>query len=458
MLGALVANRQGEIFDLDGYAAVGMNGESVSPLSVDDTRNLPYGSELMFLPDRRPVVFNLRTGKLEVLRENPYEPGQPLFPVAAFNSPGYVVTAVSAYREMRKAVALPLFSYGAVGWHQGRFRSAVIRVDAERRQDLRLMKPEDVMAGIEHMRRKMPANPLREHLEKCALQYGCPAAKNFFLGRCEAPLPTSRRCNAHCLGCLSLQQHSGISNSQQRIAFTPSAGQIAEVALAHIRRVKRSVVSFGQGCEGDPLLASRVIEPAIVQIRRRTARGTINMNTNGSLPGRLTSLLEAGLDSIRISLNSVRPKCYEAYFRPRGYGFGDVLKSIEQALERRRFVSINYLNMPGFTDTRAEAEALLQFLEKFPIHMIQWRNLNFDPRRYWRTMQGVGPHGSPMGMHSLLEKIQRRFPRLKHGYFNPPREKFELRTQRAAVGGGVSSDGPEKACEAGKCDLLRTHR
>jgi len=30
--------------------------------------------------------------------------------------------------------------------------------------------------------------------------------------------------------------------------------EIAEVALAHIRQVKKSVVSFGQGCEGDPLL------------------------------------------------------------------------------------------------------------------------------------------------------------------------------------------------------------
>jgi len=431
LLTALVANRSGEIFELDGYAAVGMAAERLVPLSVEHTRPLPYGSELMLLPGRRPILLNRRTGELETLQENPFAPGEPLFPVAAFNSPGFVVTAISGYREVKRPAPLPLFSYGAVGWHRGKFRSAVIRVDAERRQDLRLMKPEAVVAGIERMRRRMPQNRLRAHLEKCALEYGCPAAKNFFLGRCEAPLPTARHCNARCLGCLSLQRHSQIPNSQQRIGFTPSAGEIAEVALAHIKRVKHSVVSFGQGCEGDPLLACRVIEPAIRLIRRQTGRGTINMNTNGSLPEHLGPLLDAGLDSIRISMNSVRKKCYEAYFRPRGYGFADVLESIAMALEQGKFVAVNYLNMPGFTDTPAEMAALERFLEKFPVHMIQWRNLNFDPRRYWQAMNRVAAGGRPRGMQTVLGRIRRRYPGLKHGYFNPPKEKFKLRTQRA---------------------------
>ena len=108
------------------------------------------------------------------------------------------------------------------------------------------------------MRTHLPDNRLARHLEHCALTYGCPAGKNFFLGRYEAPLPTSRACNARCLGCLSLQQESGIPCSQDRIAFTPTAEEIAEVALTHIGRVNKAVVSFGQGCEGDPLMAARL--------------------------------------------------------------------------------------------------------------------------------------------------------------------------------------------------------
>ncbi|UCF90797.1 MAG: radical SAM protein [Desulfobacterales bacterium] len=424
LIAALVANPAGEIFELEGYAAVGMAGGTQVPLTTRETRPMPFGGELMFLPERRPILLNLATGRLETLEVNPYAPGEALFPVAAFNSPGYVIAYVTAYREKKRAGQLPLFAYGAVGWHRGKFRTAVIQVDPERRQDLRLMPPEDVAAGMARMRRRMPSNRLRAHLEKCAREYGCPAGKNFFLGRYEAPLPTSPECNARCLGCLSLQTGGQIPRSQERIGFKPSEEEIAEVALAHIRRVPQSVVSFGQGCEGDPLLAADVIEPAIRRIRARTRAGTINMNTNGSRPAILQRLLDAGLDSVRISINSVRQDCYDAYFRPKAYGFADVCHSIDRTLQSGKFVSINYLNCPGFTDTPQELEALRRFLDRYPINMIQWRNLNFDPIRYWKIMNGIARHSRPQGMKNALRLVRQAFPHLKYGYFNPPKEKF----------------------------------
>ena len=423
---AVVADQAGEIFELDGYGAVGMAGPSLEPLSVQQTCKTPHGSELMYLPDRRPILFNQSTGNTETLKENPYAPGESIFPVAAFNSPGYVITHVSAYREMKNASYLPLFSYGAVGWYRRKFRSAVMLVDPEPRQDLRQMQRKDVAAGVKKLRKQMPQNRLRAHLEKCALEYGCPAGKNFFLGRYEAPLPTAQKCNARCIGCLSLQPDKEIPFSQDRIGFTPSPEEIAEVALAHIRSVNNSIVSFGQGCEGDPLLAADVIEPAIRRIRTETTRGTINMNSNGSLPETVKRLFEAGLDSIRISMNSVRKVCYEAYFRPKGYRFSDVLKSIEIALESEKFIAINYLNCPGFTDSPREVDALVRFLEKYPINMIQWRNPNFDPLRYWKLMNTITRHDVPIGVENLIKQVRAQFPKLKHGYFNPPKEKFNI--------------------------------
>ncbi len=421
---ALVANAAGEIFELDGFAATGTAGPHRSILTRADTVKMPHGGELMFLPDRFPVLFNLETDRFERVSENPYAPGEPLFPVAAFNSPGYVITRTSAYEEGPEAGFLPLFSYGAVGWDGTGFRTAVIRVDKEPRQDLRRMPRQKVIAGVKRMRKTLPDNRLRGHLEKCALEYGCPAGKNFFLGRYEAPLPTARRCNAGCLGCLSLQKEGEIPHSQDRIPFTPSPEDIAGVALAHIRRVGRAVVSFGQGCEGDPLLAADVIEPAIRSIRKATRAGTINMNTNGGRPDILARLLTAGLDSVRISLNSVRNVPYSAYFRPKGYGFADVTASIDTALEKGKWVSLNYLNCPGFTDSPEEIEALETFLRDHRVDMIQWRNLNFDPLRYWEIMDRAAPLGLPRGMKRLIGHIRQSFPNLRHGYFNPPKESF----------------------------------
>jgi len=426
-LTAVVADGDGNIFELPGYGALGMAGDAMAPLSSRDTLPLPYGSELMFLPDRMPVVLDVNSGRLEVLARNPHDPDQPIFPVAAFNSPGYVNLHVAAYRENPKAACLPLFSYGAVGWHRGRFRSAAMRVDREKRQDLRHMPQEKITAGIRLLRERLPDNRLCRHLETCALEYGCPAGKNFFLGRFEAPLPTARICNARCLGCLSLQADGHIPSSQRRIAFTPSAEEIAQVALLHIRRVRHPVVSFGQGCEGEPLQAADVIEPAIRIIRAATRRGTINLNSNASRPETVARFFDAGLDSLRVSINSLRPDCYRSYFRPRDYDFEDVMRSIAVARRRTKFVSINYLNMPGFTDSPQEMAALERFLDRYGVDMIQWRNLNYDPARYWAVMNGAASHGPPMGIDRLLHRIRRRYPDVKHGYFNPPKEKFKPR-------------------------------
>jgi pyruvate-formate lyase-activating enzyme len=423
-LKAMVANEQGEFFDLNGYAAVGMAGRNLIPLLEGETIHMPFGGEHLFLPDRRPIVCNTSTGEFEVLTENPYTPGEPVYPVAAFNAPGHMICLVTAYAEEPHATTLPLFSFGAVGWLKGRSRVAAIQVDRERRQDLRLMSPDKIVEGVLRLRQIMPSNRLRTHLETCALTYGCPAAKNFFLGRYEGPLPTSMHCNARCWGCLSLQQDTDIPSTQERIDFAPTPEEIAEIALYHIGRTERAVVSFGQGCEGEPLLAAEVIEPAIRLIRKATQQGTIHMNTNASLPSILERLFEAGLDSIRVSMNSVRESCYGTYFRPKGYTFDDVVESIEMAGRKGKFVSINYLNLPGFTDAKPEVAALLSFLKNHPVHMIQWRNLNFDPVRYWQIMSNKAPEPELIGMGRLLAKIRETFPELKFGYFNPPKEKF----------------------------------
>ncbi len=421
---ALAANEKGEIFDLEGYAALGMSGNSFQPLTLESTKKIPQGSELMYLPDRKPIYYNIGKGKNETLEYNPFNPEEPIYPVSAFNSPGYVITANPAYEERENTGPLPLFFFFAAGWYKDGFRTAVCLVDREPRQDLRRMPEYKVVAGTKRMRKKYPDNRLIGHVEGCALTHGCPAAKNFFIGRYEAPLPTSIRCNANCVGCISLQKDKEIPCCQERISFTPTPEEIAELALEHIGRVEKSVVSFGQGCEGDPLTAAKVIEPAIRLIRSRTEKGTLNLNTNAGDTANLRKLIDAGLDSIRVSLNSARKKCYEAYFRPKSYHFHNVLKSIDLAAEKGLFVSVNYLNMPGITDSPEEYDAFRFFLENHAVNYIQWRNLNFDPLRYWALLNQVESHGKPLGIVNVISLLKKINPYVGHGYFNPPKENF----------------------------------
>ncbi|MBC2705617.1 radical SAM protein [Desulfobacula sp.] len=397
-----------------------MSGNTPVVLKKDKTVPMPHGSELMMLPQRKPIVYNIAKDKFEIIEHSPFDPKEKIFPVAIFNSPGYVNRHFCAYDDEGIKNLLPLFSYGAVGFGKNDFRSAAILVDTEPRQDLRQMPHKGVVKGVNQMQKKYPGNRLIRHLETCALQYGCPAGKNFFLKRYEAPLPTSTVCNANCLGCISLQTENNLCACQERISFTPSPEEIAQVSLEHIFHVKKAVVSFGQGCEGDPLTAFKAIEPAIRLIREKTDKGTINLNTNASLPRHVEKLCKAGLDSMRVSLNSVRKNCYHAYFRPKSYQFSDVLKSIQAAKQRGKFVSINYLNCPGFTDSEKEFAALKEFIDAYQIDMIQWRNLNFDPKKYYELMSKIEDGGRPLGMETIIKQLSKYFPKLIHGYFNPP--------------------------------------
>ena len=65
--------------------------------------------------------------------------------------------------------------------------------------------------------------------------------------------------------------------------------------VGHLRAARgRVMVSFGQGCEGEPLTRWREIERAIRRVRAGTRRGSLHANTNGSVPGALRRLVRAG--------------------------------------------------------------------------------------------------------------------------------------------------------------------
>ena len=98
-------------------------------------------------------------------------------------------------------------------------------------------------------------------------------------------------------------------------------------------------------------MAGEAIEEAIKIIRQKTEKGVINLNTNASKPEVVKRLFKAGLNSIRVSINSAQEKYYSRYYKPQGYKFNDVLKSIKIAKGAGGFVSLNYLVIPGFTDS-----------------------------------------------------------------------------------------------------------
>ncbi len=250
--------------------------------------------------------------------------------------------------------------------------------------------------------RAYPNNRLLKHLsQNCCLTYHCPAARNYFSGRWECPVPSSPACNANCVGCISFQPaEETIVSTQDRLTFKPTAEEIVEFTVPHLESAPFPIVSFGQGCEGEPLLMWETIRQSIIEMRKHTDKGSININTNGSKPDAVKALCEAGLNSIRVSTNSARKHIYERYYRPNNYEFEDIIESLKVVRGYGGWTSINYFVFPGMTDSVEEYEALRKLISDTGLRMIQWRNFNIDPDWY---LGKIGEHetGEIMGIKQL---------------------------------------------------------
>src|SRR6266513_4281008 len=102
--------------------------------------------------------------------------------------------------------------------------------------------------------RSYPRNRIIAQHAHCALDYSCPTASNLFFGRWEMAIAVSPGCNARCIGCISKQEEEYLISPQDRLTFIPSVDEIVEIAVPHLESAENAIVSFGQGCEGEPLL------------------------------------------------------------------------------------------------------------------------------------------------------------------------------------------------------------
>jgi len=416
------SDSSGRIFNHPSLKLAVKSGDRIFTPDPSEILPLPKGSQLFTLPGRIPVGWNedqegftllerVKLGRKEI---------KPIA-VGAFLPPGYVRTHLPATRMETKAPTLPLWAYSAVGWRDGKFWVPALLLDPNPHWNPRYFKNDSLLRRhVASFLRRNPTNRLLKHLSRCALEYHCFAAKNLFFRRWESPLPTSPSCNASCLGCISLQPSECCPASMERITFVPTVNEILEVALPHLEKAEDAIVSFGQGCEGEPLLQSSLLEQSIRELRKKTDRGTIHLNTNGSFPDRVRKLCEAGLDSIRVTLNSPTPKYYSLYHQPQGYPFRKVMDSLLVAKEKGIYTSINLLVFPGVSDREGEIERLIKLIKKTEIDLIQMRNLNIDPDLYLKAMGG----GEGIGIRRMIEMLKREFPHLQLGYFNRPKESF----------------------------------
>ena len=418
----LFSDASGKLYDAPGLGLIGRTGNSfVEPL-VQEMIPLPPGATLSMIPQRHPVAIDLETDEFISVTTNPYEEkGGEIFAVGALLPQGYTRTLLPAFTGGQDKGDLPLLGYTLCGIKDGQIYVAATPTDQDHQWSPRHFNTPDLGPRVEELKATYPQNRIIQQLGTCALKYGCFTAQNIFYQRWEGGIPVSPACNARCVGCISKQPAECCPSPQQRLDFVPEVQEVVELAVGHLSLDPQAIVSFGQGCEGEPALQAPVISQAIREIRQQLQQGTINMNTNAGYTQGIIQICDAGIDSLRVSLNSARQDCYQPYYQPLDYSFSDVVNSLKAARERGVFVALNLLFFPGVNDREEELEALLQLVEDTGVGMIQLRNLNIDPKRY---MELVPPAlGQALGVMEFIDILKKELPHVAIGSYSKPQSK-----------------------------------
>lgn len=406
----LVAGRpDGSIEVLDGYRAAARSGRALVALGPDDLIPLPDGATLSHLPGRRPLAVDSDGGAVAVEGD--------WLAVAAILPVGLLRTLLPATERTTGARRLPLFGYTAVVELGGELMCAALRTDSFEWWRPANYGRADLPTAVQQARDALPGNRLVEHLANCALVNRCYTAQNTFHRRYEGALPASPACNADCLGCISLQSDGEVPAPQQRMGFAPTADELVALADWHLRGASGAIVSFGQGCEGEALTRDDALLEATRRIRELHPGATIHINTNGSKPHVLERLIDAGLNSVRISAISFNDAVFRPYYRPVGYGLDDVIGCGALMHARGGQVCLNLLTFPGVTDVDDEVDATVAACAAMGVDQVQWRSLNVDHDWLLDVLPAL-PAG--MGMRAAYRRLGDLLPGVEHGNFTRP--------------------------------------
>src|SRR6266511_3803884 len=252
MYRAVHADRSGRVIVSD-HAAAAFDGAATVPFADA----LPLPNDATVVPIEREAVTLDRAGRT-------HRAAAGRLAVAALVPPGHLRTQLPAYADAPGRPELAPRPYAAVA--------------ADDRGDL-------VVSAV-----VLDRDPTHD------------AAANAFYGRWECALPVAAPSNEDPVPSIA-PRFDGEADPREPAVFHPTADEVAERAIAHIG-AGGTIVSFGRACEGEPLLAARVVEEAIRRIRAATRAGTIHLETNGSSPAALRRLAAAGLDSVTIRLAS----------------------------------------------------------------------------------------------------------------------------------------------------------
>ena len=318
---------------------------------------------------------------------------------------GYTRLLVPAYATQRDAPALPLFGYTFACAVDDRLLVAAMKTDeSDDWKPRRFKRGELEGADRAAARTRGRATACSSRSRSARASTAALPRRTFFSNaakrRCRSPrsaMPAASAASRSRTRTPAYRRRKRASSTRSRLRSS------RRWRFTIWSASKSGIVSFRTRVRGRAAAALGHDRPRDRAHSRRRGNGTINSNTNGSQPHRLARCIDAGLQAVRISLNSFRPQRLRGLLPSAGIRLEDVFESIRSGGRTRARVSLNLLTHPGVTDDVEEIEAMEAFLREAPVAMIQTRTLNIDPALYFET---VGRPRAPLGMRRAIAAMR----------------------------------------------------
>lgn len=204
-------------------------------------------------------------------------------------------------------------------------------------------------------------------------------------------LSVTDRCNLRCIYCMP----------SDKVSFLPAYEILSfEEIVEIVKMLETEGIKYVRLTGGEPLLR-RDIEVLISKLRKESLIKEISMTTNGVFLGnKLSSLIEAGLDRLNISLDTFKRDRYN-YLTGRDR-FNEVFSSIKEALSIPVLsVKINTIIIKGINDDEIEDFAIFTLKNKVCVRFIEYFSINKSKLT-----------GEFIPNLLIKEKIEKRFGRL----------------------------------------------
>jgi len=208
-----------------------------------------------------------------------------------------------------------------------------------------------------------------------------------------ARISVTSACNLRCTYCLR-EEESDSEKRKDELDTARIGKLIGTLGKMGIRKIRLT--------GGEPLLRKDLAE--VVSMARNTAGITsVKLTTNGLLlEKRLPELLEAGIDGVNISLDTLDAERFRTIARRDE--FSKVRRALDILLETKGIVTkINTLLLRGVNQD--EIAAFVELTRHNPVTVRFMELQPFDDHQIWRT-------GKFMGAEMIREHLVRAFPDL----------------------------------------------